>query len=348
MTQELQMLRQMSHSTGRPFGRPLRSLALAAALLTGLAACGGDDEEAKKQQAEAEQPAPPKPAPAPVAQERRKPGQSGAGLYDPAAAAASAQRAAEPSVTKTSAYARIEKVLIGPQRTAEERARDGYRHPLETLNFFEIDRDHDIIEITPGSGWYAAILSPVVYRIGTYIAAVPDEKVPGQPEYVARLNQQLTDRFAKGYQYYGLPVPLRRFNPDQPVFGPPASSDMVLSFRNAHNWIEAGTAEAYFHGFFEVLRPGGTLGIVDHRAAEGPATDGSTGYVTEQQIIDLATGAGFRLAARSEINANPKDTRDHPDGVWTLPPSYALGDVDRDKYKAIGESDRMTLKFVKP
>jgi predicted methyltransferase len=122
----------------------------------------------------------------------------------------------------------------------------------------------------------------------------------------------------------------------------------VLTFRNVHNWVPAGTAPAYFKAFFDALKPGGVLGVVDHRAKGDAPTDGSTGYVTEQQVIDLATAAGFTLAERSEINANPKDTTDHPKGVWTLPPTLALGDVDKDKYTAIGESDRMTLKFVKP
>ena len=132
-----------------------------------------------------------------------------------------------------------------------------------------------------------------------------------------------------------------------PAFGEPGSADLVLTFRNAHNWIGNGTAPDYFSAFFDVLKSGGVLGVTDHRA-KGDATDGKSGYVTEQQIIGLATAAGFQLVARSEINANPRDTKDHPNGVWTLPPSNNHDAVDAAKYKAIGESDRMTLRFVKP
>ena len=127
----------------------------------------------------------------------------------------------------------------------------------------------------------------------------------------------------------------------------PASADMVLTFRNAHNWIEEGRGEAYFKAIASVLKPGGVLGLEDHRAPEGEPTDGKRGYVTEDQIIQLAAQAGLVLADRSEINANPKDTRDHPDGVWNLPPTLIAGDKDREKYVQIGESDRMTLKFIK-
>lgn len=325
----------MLRSNDHPFGKPLLSLALSAALLAGLGACSETSEEEAK-------------TPAPASEPETGATDTKADANRAAGAAAAQARRDTTPVTRSSAYSRIEKVLVGKQRTAEERARDGYRHPLETLSFFGLERGSHVIEITPGSGWYSAIISPVVHPMGEYVAAIPDESLPGLPDYVPRLNKQLTDRFRADYRSYGLPLPIRKFNPDQPTFGPPASADMVLSFRNAHNWVSDGTAAAYFHGFFQVLKPGGTLGIVDHRAAAGAATDGSTGYVTEQQIIDLATGAGFRLADRSEINANPKDTRDHPDGVWTLPPTYALKDVDREKYRTIGESDRMTLKFVKP
>ena len=242
---------------------------------------------------------------------------------------------------------RLEAVIAGEHRAQTDRARDAYRHPLETLQFFGVAPDATVIEITPGGGWYSDILAPYLRAHGHFIAAIWDESLPDQPDYYARLNQQLADKIAAAPEVYGEPE-LRRFNARAPSFGAPASADVVLTFRNAHNWIGAGNADAYFKAFFEVLKPGGTLGVVDHRAKGEAATDGSTGYVTEQQIIDLATAAGFRLAERSEVNANPADTADHPEGVWTLPPSYALGDTDREKYAAIGESDRMTLKFVKP
>jgi predicted methyltransferase len=203
-----------------------------------------------------------------------------------------------------------------------------------------------VLEITPGAGWYAEILAPTVNTIGRYVAAIWDESVPGQPDYRAALNKELLAKFASDGNLYGNPQ-IVRFDPYQPDFGPPASVDMVVSFRNAHNWIEEGTAPAYFSAIHAVLKPGGVLGLTDHRAPPGAPTDGKSGYVTEAQVIELARAAGLELADRSEINANPKDTRDYPEGVWTLPPTLALGAVDKEKYIAIGESDRMTLRFIK-
>lgn len=265
----------------------------------------------------------------------------------PAAQAPVAAPAAETVSAADEARQRLEAIVAGKHRAEADRARDAFRHPVETLGFFEIAPDATVIEISPGGGWYTDILAPYLRAHGHFIGAIWDESLPDQPAYYARLNQQLTDKIAAAPDVYGEPE-LRRFNAKAPSFGEPASADVVLTFRNAHNWIGAGTAPAYFQAFFDVLKPGGTLGVVDHRAKGETATDGSTGYVTEQQIIDLATAAGFRFAGRSDVNANPADSTDHPKGVWTLPPSYALGDEDREKYAAIGESDRMTLRFVKP
>jgi predicted methyltransferase len=243
--------------------------------------------------------------------------------------------------------AKLDKILGWGHRMPQNTARDLYRHPKETLAFFGIQQNMTVIEITPGNGWYTEILAPLMKNAGRYVAAIWDESVAGQPDYRARLNRELEAKLRSQRKHYGQ-AEVRRFNPTTPSFGPPASADMVLSFRNAHNWISEGTAPAYFQAFANVLKPGGVLGIVDHRAPEGEATDGKSGYVTEEQIIELALAAGFVLADRSEINANEKDTKDHPEGVWTLPPTLALGDVDKAKYLAIGESDRMTLKFLKP
>lgn len=240
---------------------------------------------------------------------------------------------------------KVMKVLESAHRPFADRARDAYRHPLETLALFGLQRNMTVLEITPGSGWYADILGPTLAAMGKYIPAIWDESVPGQPAYAAQLNQQLLTKFANT-DLYGRLRPVR-LDPYQPVFGEPDSVDLVVTFRNAHNWIADGTAPAYFDAIAQVLKPGGVLGLVDHRAPEGPATDGKSGYVTEAQIIELARAVGLELADRSEINANPKDTKDYPDGVWTLPPTLSLGEEDKARYIGIGESDRMTLRFVK-
>lgn len=242
---------------------------------------------------------------------------------------------------------RLQAVVAGEHRKPEDRARDQYRHPVETLTFFGVQPDATVIEITPGGGWYTDILAPFLRAHGHYIGAIWDESLPDQPAYYARLNTALTERVSASPDVYG-EAELRRFNAAAPVFGEPGTADFVLTFRNVHNWVPAGTAPAYFQAFYDVLEPGGVLGVVDHRAKGDQPTDGSSGYVTEQQVIDLAEAAGFELAARSQINTNPADTADHPKGAWTLPPTFTLGDEDREKYAAIGESDRMTLKFVKP
>ena len=242
---------------------------------------------------------------------------------------------------------RLQAIVDGEHRSEADRARDVHRHPVETLLFFGLTPDATVIEITPGGGWYTDILAPFLHPNGNYIGAIWDDTLPNQPEYYARLNARLAGKILDATDVYGQPA-LPSFDPAAPAFGEPGTADVVLTFRNAHNWIGNGTADAYFSAFFDVLKPGGVLGVTDHRAKGDQPTDGKSGYVTEQQIIDLATAAGFQLAERSEINANPNDTADHPKGVWTLPPSFALGDVDKEKYAAIGESDRMTLKFVKP
>lgn len=266
----------------------------------------------------------------------------------PAPAPASTPAPTAPVVNPVDeARQRLEAVLAGDHRKAEDRARDQYRHPVETLQFFGIKPDSAVLEITPGGGWYLDVLAPYLRAHGRYVGATWDEALPNQPSYAAKLNAALVERLATKPDVYGA-ASLLPFDTNAPTFGEPNGFDAVLTFRNAHNWISAGSAEAYFKAFFDALKPGGVLGVVDHRAKGEVATDGSTGYVTEQQIIDLATAAGFTLVDRSEINANPNDTTDHPKGVWTLPPSYALGEVDKDKYTAIGESDRMTLKFIKP
>ncbi|WNG20620.1 class I SAM-dependent methyltransferase [Cystobacter fuscus] len=262
--------------------------------------------------------------------------------------------AATPSERPASAaphptIAALDEALSGAWRDPKNVARDVYRHPKQTLGFFGVTPDQTVIEITPGGGWYSEILAPYLRDKGHYVAAVWDDAIPGQPKYRYELNQKLRERFAGNAAVYGTPD-VRVFDPAKPDFGAAGSADTVLTFRNAHNWVSDGTAPAYFKAFFDVLKPGGTLGVVDHRAKPGTDLEvmKKSGYLTEELVIELAQGAGFVLADRSEINANPKDTADHPNGVWTLPPSNRHDAADDAKYQAIGESDRMTLRFTKP
>lgn len=241
---------------------------------------------------------------------------------------------------------RLDQVLAGDWRSPENRARDVYRHPKATLQFFGLRPDQTVIEITPGGGWYSEILAPLLHDNGHYIAAVQKPKEDGEAR---RDVTALREKFAGNPAQFGR-AQILEFDPKAPVFGAPGSADMVLTFRNVHNWVMADTAPAMFKAFYAALRPGGVLGVVDHRAADNANVDAikESGYLPTSFVVKLATDAGFKLEEQSEINANPKDTKDYPKGVWTLPPTLTLGDQDKAKYQAIGESDRMTLRFVKP
>jgi predicted methyltransferase len=245
----------------------------------------------------------------------------------------------------------LDSVLAGSWRSPANRARDIYRHPKATLQFFGMRPDQTVVEIPPGGGWYAEILAPLLNDNGHYIAA---EKAPSADSEARSDDSALRRKFAADSAHYGN-ARIVEFDAAAPKFGAPGSADVVLTFRNVHNWIAAdkgtaGTGPTMFKAFFDVLKPGGVLGVVDHRAGEGAAIDAvkGSGYLPTPYVVKLATDAGFVLEESSEVNANPKDTRDYPKGVWTLPPTLALGDQDKAKYQAIGESDRMTLKFVKP
>jgi predicted methyltransferase len=235
-------------------------------------------------------------------------------------------------------------------RDPNNTARDRYRHPLETLAFFNVKQEQTVIEITPGSGWYSEILGPLLREHGHYIAAVAD---PMAVEAGRGRDSRQKAKSSLEAKFAAAPAQLDRaqvvaYDPDAPAFGAPGSADVVLTFRNVHNWRAAKQAEGMFRGFFAVLKPGGVLGVVEHRAASDVADDDKSGYVGERQVVAMATAAGFRLDAKSEVNANPKDTKDYPGGVWTLPPTNDHDAKDDAKYRAIGESDRMTLRFVKP
>lgn len=250
----------------------------------------------------------------------------------------------------------IEAAVAGEHRTPEFVERDVFRHPAATLAFFDVEPGQVIVEIWPGGGWYTEVLAPIaadksrVAEEGQLYAAAFSDTAPNQPDYRERLNRTLRDKIASDADVYANVTVTNFHPPEETDIAPAASADRVLTFRNVHNFVSAGTAESAFKAFFKALKPGGILGVVDHRAK--PGTDFETmkrsGYVTEALVKEIAEDAGFEFVAASEVNANPKDTADHPRGVWTLPPSLRLGEEDREKYLAIGESDRMTLKFRKP
>lgn len=237
-------------------------------------------------------------------------------------------------------------LLAGAHRSPENVARDPWRHPAETLAFFGIRPDSTVVEILPGSrGYYTEILAPWLRDHGLYVAAGRDDTAPAA--YRAD-HARMLEKFAADPARYGR-IRVTRFNGDRHEIAPPGTADFVLTFRNLHNWLEQGEAEAALRAFHRALRPGGVLGVVDHRGRTdlSQQVQMKTGYVREDFATALIEAAGFRLAGRAEVNANPRDTKDYPEGVWTLPPSWRLGDVDRARYAAIGESDRFTLKFAR-
>lgn len=242
----------------------------------------------------------------------------------------------------------LKMVIAGSHRADAEKARDRYRHPLETLRWFGIKNNMTVVEIWPGGGWYTDILAPLLKDHGTYYAAGFDPE--SKTEYMRKAAQKFQEKIAANAEQLGKTKVTVLAPPSKIDIAPEGSADMVLTFRNVHNWMAAGQAETVFKAMYKALKPGGILGVVEHRGNPNVPQDpkAASGYVREDHVINLAKDAGFKLVDRSEINANPKDTKDYAQGVWTLPPVLRKGETDREKYLAIGESDRMTLKFVKP
>lgn len=270
------------------------------------------------------------------------------------AACAQKDRAGAPEETTSpapDAAILLDAAINGSVRTAEDRARDEWRHPKETLQFFGLEPTMTVVEVWPGGGWYTKIIAPYLRSGGgTYYAAHVD---PAASERAAAAVDRFRSEFSDTAAYGDIKVTTLGAG----EIAPENSADVILTFRNVHNWLVNGVAEANFQAFYRALKPGGVLGVVEHRANEDAAeVDGASGYVKESTVKALAQAAGLEFAGASEVNANPKDAKDHPFGVWTLPPvrrssaSPGLEDpnFDRAKYDAIGESDRMTLKFIKP
>ena len=267
-----------------------------------------------------------------------------------AATEAAAEPVAEPD--RDANVDPMDAILAGDWRDPANVARDAARHPRETLAFFGVGPSQRIVEISPGGGWYTEILAPLPQGKGGYVGVVNDPAKAANErarDYYANANGKLREKLAARPDVYGNAT-LVEVDPAAPVIGEPGSADVVLTFRNVHNWVMSGHEAAMFKSFYDVLAPGGVLGVVEHRAAPGKTMEEvkTSGYLPEEYVIGLAEAAGFVLEEKSEINANPADTKDHPNGVWTLPPANNHDEADRAKYAAIGESDRMTLRFVKP
>jgi len=248
----------------------------------------------------------------------------------------------------------IDAAVAGAWRTPADRARDRWRHPAEALKFWGLAPGQTVVEFWPGAGWYSDIIAPFLAATGGHFYAADLQPANAEGQALAAAYRR---KLADHPKLYGKVV-VTAFGPTSGPVAPAGSADLVLFLRNLHNWMAAGLAEKAFRDAFATLKPGGVLGIEEHRAdpAATPDVMAASGYVAQAYVIQLAKEAGFELAAASEINANPKDSRDHPFGVWTLPPvrrSAPVGqpanpNFDHAKYDAIGESDRMTLRFVKP
>ncbi len=272
-----------------------------------------------------------------------------AGIAALASLAAFAAAASDPPVSDAATLATLDKVLAGDHRSDANRARDKYRHPRETLEFFGFRQDMAVMEVSPGGGgWYTEILAPALRERGSYVAAGWDPN--STSEYAKTNSKKYADKLASRPDLYDRAkvTALQAPNALKPV--PDGTMDMVVTFRNIHGWMGDGSADAMFTAMYAALKPGGILGVVEHRAKADKPQDpkAESGYVREDYAIEMIERAGFKLIGKSEVNANPKDTADHPHGVWSLPPTLEGGDADREKFVAIGESDRFTLRFRKP
>jgi predicted methyltransferase len=246
-------------------------------------------------------------------------------------------------------FSSLKHAINGNQRSAEHKARDKYRHPFQTLEFFDVKSNLSVIEVWPGKdGWYTEILAPYLRHHGHLIAAHFSEQA--DDAFFKTSRHQFVSKLHKSHKLYGK-VKLTVLQPPEFLqLAPNGWADRILTFRNVHNWMKTDQAPAVFNAMFAALRPGGILGVVEHRNSTSKPQDTKalSGYVSEDYVIALARNAGFEFLAKSEINANSKDTKDYPAGVWTLPPTLRLKDKDRKKFLEIGESDRMTIKFIKP
>jgi predicted methyltransferase len=254
--------------------------------------------------------------------------------------------------TDAATSAALDNALAGSHRSDRNKARDRFRHPKETLTFFGLRLDMTVVEIWPGGGWYTEVLAPVLKGKGKLYVAQYGSNTSF--DYQREENAALKDKVRKNPEVFGEVQFTALGVPNELAIAPPGTADLVVTFRNVHNWLEPQYKQdpaKIFGAFFAALKPGGILGITDHRWPDPRTEDpkAENGYVSEERVIALAKAAGFEFIGRSDINRNPKDTHDHKNGVWTLPPDLSVPQgEDRQKYLDIGESDRMTLRFRKP
>ncbi len=240
-------------------------------------------------------------------------------------------------------------ILASPHRVPGNGDRDTARHPLETLTFFGIQPDMTVIEVGGGSGWYTELLAPLLAKKGKLIVSSYDPE-GAKDEFITAYGIRTKLFLEKSPELFGKVEVAVVTPPEKLELAPEGTADMAIAIREMHNWNRREYLDTYVASVFKALKPGGIFGVVQHRAAEGADAKESSqkGYVPEKWLVERVEAAGFKLEESSDINNNPKDTKDYEKGVWTLPPVYTEGDKDRDKYQAIGESDRMTLRFVKP
>jgi len=266
------------------------------------------------------------------------------------AAFAVAALIAVPAVAQMDAgtEAKLKTALASPIRSDANKARDAARHPLETLKFFGVKDNMTVVEIWPSGGWYTEVLAPVLKDKGKYIAAHWDPEA--KSEFIQKAIAGYKAMLAKHPELSKVEMGVVYPASDKMSPAPAGTVDMILTFRNIHNWMAQDVQDKMFKSFYDTLKPGGYLGVVEHRANTDKPQDPKavSGYVREDAAIAMAEKAGFKMVSKSEVNANPKDTKDYPKGVWTLPPTYREGETEKARYTAIGESDRFTHLFQKP
>lgn len=238
----------------------------------------------------------------------------------------------------------LDTVVSSAQRSDKNRKRDVYRHPAQTLGFFGLKPEMTVVELWPGGGWYTEILAPLLAPKGQLVVTNFDPAGTGR---MAESGKAALERYKARPEVFSKVQFALITPPAKLELGPDNSADLVLTFRNIHNWAMNGYEDKVYAAAYRVLKPNGIFGVEEHRADPKAKLDPKTGYMNEEAVIKAIEAAGFKLVAKSEINSNPKDTKDYPAGVWTLPPTLTEGDKDKDRYLTIGESDRMTLKFQK-